>query len=104
MFNALKTPITIYTVKKGATNGFNEPSSTEFEETGTCNMFISLNTKSFYTGNDMNILDCEFVGVTNYQNLEVGQYLDKKYEIRFLQPHAGEYFVFLKEVANDGRF
>ena len=100
MFNRQRKTYTVY--KPQITVDSYNQEKVEYEEENTVSLSLSLNGRANYSGNDMSILQCEYVGVTN-DNLEVGDLLDMKYEVRFIQEGRRENYIFLKEYENHGR-
>ena len=104
MFNSLKKKVMVYDVENTGMNDYNEPIPSTLVEVGYCNMAISLNTQTQYTNNAMNLLNCEFIGITDCPNIQKGQVIDKKYVVQFVQPDKRESYVWLKEVGNAGQW
>lgn len=100
MFNSQKKVYKIYKPQRD-TDSYNQEKITYVED-GSVSLFLGLNNKANYSGNDMSILQCEFTGITT-DNLEVGDLLDMKYEVRFIQEGRRENFILLKEYQNNGR-
>lgn len=65
---------------------------------------ISFNTRSLYQSNDANIINCQYIGVTNTDAVinkgdKIGDYL-----VEFVQENnRGTRYIYLSEVANNGR-
>jgi len=65
---------------------------------------ISFNTRSLYQSNDTNVINCEYIGIT-YSDVEINKN-DKigDYLVEFIQENnRGTKFIYLSEVANNGR-
>lgn len=65
---------------------------------------ISFNTRSLYQSNDINVTNCQYIGVTNTDAViskgdKIGDYL-----VEFIQTNnRGTKYIYLSEVANSGR-
>ena len=101
MFNSKKQ---IYSRKTKiiTSNIYNEQIET-YTPTENILMFISLSNESVMESNDMRIQQCSHIGLTN-DYLQVGDLIDDKYEVLFINKAGREDIVFMKERENDGSF
>lgn len=66
-------------------------------------MFLSLSNESVLQSNDMRIQQCSHIGLTK-DAIEVGDLIDEKYEVQFVNNAGREKIVFMKEIENNGTF
>lgn len=66
-------------------------------------MFISLSNESVLQSNDMRIQQCSHIGLTQAR-ITVGDLIDDKYEVQFINNAGREKIVYMKEIENDGTF
>lgn len=66
-------------------------------------MFISLSNEITYNNADMRIQQCSHIGITN-DVLTIGDIIDDKYEVLFINNAGREKIVYLKERENNGSF
>lgn len=83
-------------------NEYNE-SIEGYAAAANVNMFISLSNESVMQSNDMRIQQCSHIGLTKNEVL-VGDLIDDKYEVQFINNAGKEKIVFMKEIENDGNF
>ena len=83
-------------------NAYNEKIE-EYVPAADVLMFISLSNESVIQSNDMRIQQCSHIGLTSYV-LNVGDRIDGKYEVQFINNAGREKIVFMKEIENDGNF
>ena len=67
------------------------------------NMFISLSNEITMSSQDMRIQQCSHIGLTEDEVL-VGDLIDDKYEVSFINNAGREKIVFMKEIENNGSF
>lgn len=83
-------------------NEYNESIET-YAAAADVNMFISLSNESVMKSNDMRIQQCSHIGLADNEVL-VGDVIDDKYEVQFINDAGRETIVFMKEIENDGTF
>ena len=66
-------------------------------------MFISLSNESVLKSNDMRIQQCSHIGLT-HDTVSVGDVIDDKFEVQFINNAGKEKIVFMKEIENNGSF
>lgn len=66
-------------------------------------MFISLSNEITYNNADMRIQQCSHIGITK-DNLTLGDIIDDKYEVLFINNAGREKIIYLKERENNGSF
>lgn len=103
MFNTKRKSYSIY--KPVAAQGKTEWNEyiTAFEECAKANIFISLNARTNYSGNDTRVTQCDYIGVTDYDGLKRNMRVGDCYLVTDVVFNGREYFVYLKELENNGR-
>lgn len=101
MFNSKKRTYT-RKVKSITTNSYNETIEA-YTAAADVNMFISLSNESVLQSNDMRIQQCSHIGLTK-DTVAIGDVIDDKYEITFINNAGKEKIVFMKEIENNGSF
>lgn len=101
MFNSKKRAYT-RKVKSITTNAYNETIE-GYAAAADVYMFISLSNESVLQSNDMRIQQCSHIGLTK-DTVAVGDLIDDKYEIQFINNAGKEKIVFMKEIENNGSF
>lgn len=101
MFNSKKQRYTRQ-MKTTTTNRYNETVE-GYTAAADVNMFISLSNESVMKSNDMRIQQCSHIGLTS-DNVLVGDLIDDKYEVQFVNKAGRENIVFMKEYENNGSF
>ena len=101
MFNSKKKTYS-RKVRTTYTNPYNETIE-EYAAAADIYMFISLSNESVLQSNDMRIQQCSHIGLTT-DTVSVGDLIDDKYEIQFINNAGREKIVFMKEIENNGRF
>lgn len=102
MFNCKKQSYTRKTRNVSTDNPYNEQVET-YIPSNTILMFISLSNEMTLASNDMRIQQCSHIGLTK-DDVEVGDLIDDKYEVQFINNAGREKIVFMKEIENDGSF
>lgn len=100
MFNNSKKTYDVFTAKR-VKNTYNEE-IIEWEKTGEAEIFISLNTRTAVDNNDINITQCEYVGVTANNSIEAGMRISSSLLVQFVVRTKRESFLFLKEIESNG--
>lgn len=85
-----------------STNSYNETIE-GYTPAADIHMFISLSNESVLQSNDMRIQQCSHIGLT-LDSLNVGDLIDDKYEVQFINNAGKEKIVFMKEIENNGSF
>lgn len=101
MFNNNKKTYDIFTAKE-TTNKYNEK-ITEWIKSGTAEIFISLNTRSAINENDINITQCEYLGITADNSITAGMRVSSSFLVKFVVKTRRENYLFLKEIENNGQ-
>ena len=101
MFNSKKKSCTRKT-RTITTNDYGESVET-YSTAANILMFISLSNEITYNNADMRIQQCSHIGITN-DTLTVGDIIDNKYEVLFINNAGREKIVYLKERENNGSF
>ena len=101
MFNSKKQ---VYSRKTPTTavNDYGEKITT-FASSGTTLMFISLSNEEMLQSNDMRIQQCSHIGLTK-DTLTVGEIIDDKYEVQFINGAGRENIIYMKEIESNGSF
>ena len=100
MFNNDRKTYDIFTAKE-TINKFNEK-IIEWVKSGTAEIFISLNTKSAINNNDINITQCEYLGITADNSIKAGMRVSSSLLVKFVVKTRRENYLFLKEIENNG--
>ena len=101
MFNSKKRTYTRQ-VRTITTNAYNEKIE-GYAAAANIHMFISLSNESVLQSNDMRIQQCSHIGLTK-DTVAIGDLIDDKYEIKFINNAGKEKIVFMKEIENNGSF
>lgn len=99
MFESKKQKLTLKTYTATA-DEYGQKVKT-LDSTGYINIFISLASKYQTDTNDMRIQQCTHIGIS-YDTCSVGQIIDDKYEIQFINALTREKIIYLKEIESDG--
>ena len=101
MFNSKKQ---VYSRKTPTTavNDYGEKITT-FASSGTVLMFISLSNEEMLQSADMRIQQCSHIGITK-DTLSIGDVIDDKYEVQFINSAGRENIIYMKEKESDGTF
>lgn len=67
-------------------------------------MAICINSRNNYSGNDTNILNANFVGITRDRYIKKGDKVGGLYIVEFVEVNRLYSIVHMKEIGNDGRF
>lgn len=92
-----------YTIKEPvkSKDKYNQEIS-EYQDRGKAIVALSLNNHTYYVQNNLFITQCEFVGITDNQDIQIGWLVDK-YEVRFIVETPRQRFLYLKEYDHNGR-
>ena len=101
MFNSKKKTYT-RKVKSITTNSYNETIE-GYAAAAEIQMFISLSNESVLQSNDMRIQQCSHIGLTT-DTVTIGDLIDDKYEVQFINNAGREKIVYMKEIENNGSF
>lgn len=101
MFNSKKKVCTRKT-KTETTNQYNEKVE-GYTPAASVLMFISLSNESMLKSNDMRIQQCSHIGLTT-DTVLVGDLINDKLEVQFINNAGKEKIVFMKEIGNNGSF
>ncbi len=94
MFNTQRKVYTIYKPHK-VTDSYKQEIVT-YEEAGTAQVFISLNTHATLDSNSMYVTQCEYTGVTSSPLVEVGDRIGDTYEVAYITEGRRERYLFLR--------
>lgn len=96
MFNSQKKPFDVFkcTYQK---NDYNEEIST-FVFYKRVEMFISLLQHNQFTANNVILMKCNYIALTDDKTLEKGMVIDNRYTIEFINSFGREIILYLKEV------
>lgn len=101
MFNSKKKSYS-RKIRTKTSNEYNEPIEV-YAAAANIRMFISLSNEITMSSQDMRIQQCSHIGLTEDEVL-VGDLIDDKYEVSFINNAGREKIVFMKEIENNGRF
>lgn len=101
MFNSKKNTYSRQSLVK-TTNIYGEDVES-YTAAANVHMFISLSNESVLQSNDMRIQQCSHIGLT-LDSVSVGDLIDDKYEVQFINNAGREKIVFMKEIENNGSF
>ena len=101
MFNSKKKTYT-RKAKTITTNAYNEKIE-NYAAAAEIHMFISLSNESVIQSNDMRIQQCSHIGLTR-GTVTVGDLIDDKFEVQFINNAGKEKIIYMKEIENDGSF
>lgn len=76
--------------------------TTTYKQAGTARMFISVQDRSYYSGNDLNLLTSTLVGYTENTKIQENWKIDMLYVVESVIPHRQGCYVYLKKI-EDGR-
>lgn len=101
MFNSKKQT---YTVKRlsTTTNDYGEQLES-YSQAANILMFISLSNEITQSSQDMRIQQCSHIGLTQ-DSVSLGDVIDDKYTVEFINNAGREKIVYLKEFENNGSF
>lgn len=102
MFNSKKKSYTVKT-KTTTTNDYGEVVETYSPAANNVLMFISLSNEITQNNADMRVQQASHIGITK-DSLSLGDIVDDKYEVLFVNEAGRENVVFLMERENDGSF
>ncbi len=94
MFNSLMKLYDIYTPTIGK-NNYNEK-IINYSKTNEIVMYISLLNHNNLNINDVNIIDSTHIGITFQNKLNIGDKINNKYIVKYIQPTGKDYIVTLK--------
>lgn len=101
MFNSKKQSYQRKT-KSVSTNDFGETLAT-YATAPNVVMFISLSNEITQSSQDMRIQQCSHIGLTQ-DTVSLGDIIDDKYEVLFINNAGREKIVYLKEKESNGNF
>ena len=103
MFNS-KAKFYSRKIKSVNTDEYGEPIVTYTAASPThIKMFISLSNEITTSSQDMRIQQCSHIGLTK-ATVTVGDLIDDKYEVQFINNAGREKIVYMKEIESDGSF
>ena len=73
----------------------------DYQVRGTAKVALSLNNHTHYVQNNLFITQCEFIGITDNQDIQIGWLVDK-YECKFIVETPRQRFLYLKEYDHNG--
>ena len=101
MFNSKKRSYDVYELIE-TENDYGE-SVKDWESSYVVSMFISLSNQMTTQSNDMRIQQCSHIGLTN-DSLNIGDRVDNKYEVQFINRAGRENIVYMQEIESNGYF
>lgn len=102
MFNSKKKSYTRKTVTVLTNNDYGEKIEA-YTTASNIFMFISLSNEITQSSQDMRIQQCSHIGLTQ-DTVTIGDLIDDKYEVTFINNAGREKIVYLKERENNGSF
>ena len=102
MFNCKKKTYTRKTKTVSTDNPYKEKIET-YTPSADIVMFVSLSNETTMSNQDMRIQQCSHIGLTK-DSVLVGDLIDDKYEVQFINNAGREKIVFMKEIENNGSF
>ena len=102
MFNSKKQSFQRKTKSISTNNDYGEKIET-YTTASNILMFISLSNEMTQSSQDMRIQQCSHIGLTK-DTVTIGDLIDDKYEVTFINNAGREKIVYLKEIESNGSF
>jgi len=97
MFNSQKKQYNVFTFTS-VKNDYNEEIKTPILYK-TIDIFISLLQHNQYTANNVNLMNCTYLGLTTDRTLLKSMVIENRYIIEFINDYGNETILYLKEVS-----